>query len=285
MDVIENFDLTYSNSYRVGAICRKAYFPNTIDDVVRICEYKNEQLIFLGGGYNVILSKPYYEESFVLLKKNFSRYSFENDLIKAQAGVELKELSEQALQHALTGLEMFYDIPSSLGGAIVMNAGASGEEIKDVLVNVTYLNKSTLKVHTIDRSEMNFEYRNSIFQENSGELIILEAQLKLAPGNKASIKEKMTQIYDARQAKQPKEYPNAGSVFKRPKGKFVGPMIEELGLKGFTIGGAKISEKHAGFIVNTGNATGNDILSIIEYVKNKVKAEFSVDLEVEQRVI
>jgi len=165
-----------------------------------------------------------------------------------------------------------------------MNAGASGEEIKDVLVKVRYLDLSDHTVKEILKEDISFEYRNSFFQKNTDK-IVLKAWLQLQKGNKESISEKMETIKAQRWAKQPKEFPNGGSVFKRPPGYYVGAIMDELGLKGFTIGGAKISEKHGGFIINFNKATGQDILAIITEVKRQVWEKYQIDLEVEQRVI
>ena len=194
------------------------------------------------------------------------------------------ELSEKALEYSLTGLETFYDIPSSLGGAVVMNTGASGEEIKDLIIKVEYLDLVDFKVKELTKEEIGFEFRNSFFQKNNDK-IVLKAWLKLKKGSTAAIANKMKTLKKLRWEKQPKEFPNAGSVFKRPKGFYVGAIIEELGLKGFTVGGAKIPQKHAGFIVNFNSATGRDILKIIDTVKEKVLKKYDIDLEVEQRII
>src|SRR5690606_34378752 len=189
-----------------------------------------------------------------------------------------------ACEKGLSGVEIFYDIPSSLGGAIVMNAGASGEEIKDVLVKVRYLDRSNMQVKEIHKEDMGFEYRNSFFQRNKDK-IVLKAWLKLAPKEKFLVRGKMEAIKAQRWAKQPKEFPNAGSVFKRPAGYYVGAIMDELGLKGFTVGGAKISEKHGGFIINFDNCSGKDIIAIITEVKRQVMEKYDVDLEIEQRII
>jgi UDP-N-acetylmuramate dehydrogenase len=194
------------------------------------------------------------------------------------------EISEQALILGLSGLEIFYDIPSSLGGAVVMNAGASGEEIKDVLVKVRYLDLADMQIKEIHQEEMGFEYRNSFFQRHTDK-VVLKVWLQLQPAEKTVISKKMQNIRDQRWAKQPRNYPNAGSVFKRPKGFYVGAMMDELGLKGLTVGGAKVSEKHGGFIVNFNNASGEDVLNLIHQVQNKVLASFGVELEIEQRII
>lgn len=282
----KNFDLTDYNSYKIKAICSEAYFPNSIDDIIEIFKNNiNRKKIIIGGGYNIIFSKPYFDELFVILGESFSNIrKVDNQVVIAEAGVNMKVLSEFALTHELTGLEIFYDIPSSLGGAVVMNAGASGEEIKDVIETVTYLDLQDFVIKTIKRDDINFQYRNSFFQKNTDK-IILTVSLKLKHKDSYLIKDKMEAIKASRWSKQPKEYPNAGSVFKRPIGHYVGTMIESLGLKGYTVGGAQVSEKHAGFIVNNNNATGQDIIELIEVIKAKVLKKFGVDLEIEQRIL
>lgn len=285
MKIIEDFDLTDYNSYRIKAKCNKAFFPNSEEDVISF--YKNiDSFVLLGSGHNVILSKEYYDTNFLIFNGNFQKsyINSETGFIEAEAGITMLRLSELALENGLSGLEIFYDIPSSLGGAVVMNAGASGEEIKDVLVKVRYLDLEDLKVKEIDKIDMGFEYRNSFFQRNTDK-VILKVWLQLKPEDKSVIHDKMKLIKDQRWAKQPKTFPNAGSVFKRPKGYYVGAIIDELNLKGFTIGGAKISEKHGGFIINHNNAKGQDIIDIIVEVKRQVKEKYNVDLEVEQRII
>jgi len=283
MKIYTNFDLTNYNSYKLQATCKTAYFPENEQDVVDF--YKKEApFVLLGSGHNVILSKEHYDTNFLIFNGNFDAVTFDKETIEAEAGITMLQLSELALQYGLSGLEIFYDIPSSLGGAVVMNAGASGEEIKDVLVKVRYLDLADFKVKEINKEDISFEYRNSFFQRNTDK-VVLKTWLRLNPKPKETIKEKMETIKAQRWAKQPKEFPNAGSVFKRPKGYYVGAIIDELKLKGFTIGGAMISKKHGGFIINHNNAKGQDILDIITEVKKRVMNRFNVDLEVEQRVI
>lgn len=285
MKSIENFDLTNYNSYRIKSKCKKAYFPNTEEEVIDF--YKNiNSFVLLGSGHNVILSKDYYDTNFLIFNGNFQDYNIEAEtgIVEAQAGITMLKLSELALENGLSGLEIFYDIPSSLGGAVVMNAGASGEEIKDVLIKVRYLDLVDMQVKEIFKADMGFEYRNSFFQRNTDK-VILKVWLQLKPEEKSVIHDKMKLIKEQRWAKQPKTFPNAGSVFKRPKGYYVGAIIDDLKLKGFTIGGAKISEKHGGFIINYNNAKGQDIIDIIIEVKRQVQERFNVDLEVEQRII
>lgn len=289
MRIEEDFDLTAFNSYNIKAKCRRAFFPESAEDFVEIyTAYRTEQeKILLGGGYNVILAKEYYANDFILIGESYSNVEFadkENHVIVGDAGVSTFQLSNFALENRLTGLEIFCDIPSSLGGAVVMNAGASGEEIKDVLIKVQYLDIADMKVKEIATEDIGFQYRNSFFQKNTDK-VVLRAWLALRPGESSLIKEKMENVKASRWAKQPREYPNAGSVFKRPQGFYVGPMIEALNLKGHAMGGAQISEKHGGFIINRGNAKGQDILDLIDLVRRRVEERFGVELEVEQRII
>ena len=283
MRVYSDFDLTNYNSYRIHSKCKNAFFPEKEDEVFQI--FKGEKkFIVLGSGHNIILSKEYYDKDFIIFNGNFNFVRFDGDIVEAESGILMLDLCKQALEKALSGIEIFYDIPSSLGGAVVMNAGANGEEIKDVILKVRYLDLEDMKIKEIQKQEIAFEYRNSFFQRNNNN-IILKAWLQLHKKNKGEISSKMETIKFQRWAKQPKEFPNAGSVFKRPMGKFVGQMIEELGLKGFSVGGAMVSEKHGGFIVNSANATGNDILALIKVIQEKVKDRFSIDLILEQRII
>jgi UDP-N-acetylmuramate dehydrogenase len=284
MKVYENFDLTHYNGYKISSRCRKAFLPESEEDVSDIIRL-NPDIVFLGSGHNIILSQSYYDRDFMIFNGNFNTIALgPNGILEVEAGALMADASLFALENQLSGIEVFYDIPSSLGGAVVMNAGAGGEEIKDVLLKVRYLNLNTLTVHELDAKDANFEYRNSFFQKNPGNLV-LKAWLKLQPSNYTDIKTKMDQVKDSRWAKQPRDYPNCGSVFKRPQGRFVGPMLDELGLKGYVSGGARISEKHSGFIVNFDNAKGEDILNLIKEVQKRVYDKFQILLEVEQRII
>lgn len=283
MKIFENFDLTVYNSYRIKAHCKFAYFPETEYDVLHLFR-NNKEFILLGSGHNVILSKSYYEKPIIIFNGNYNAIKIEDSLLEAEAGAMMWDLSRIALENSLSGLEIFYDIPSSLGGAVVMNAGASGEEIKDVLVKVRYLDLDDHQIREKNREEISFEYRNSFFQRNTDK-IVLKAWLQLSESRQETIRNKMELIKEQRWSKQPKEFPNAGSVFKRPPGYYVGALMDELNLKGYTVGGAKISEKHGGFIINFNNATGQDILAVINEAKRRVLEKYGVDLEIEQRII
>lgn len=283
MIIKEMFDLTQYNAYRVKATCARAIFPETAQDVVEAYQ-RSAPRITIGSGHNLLLSKPHYDEEFVIFNGNFNRIEVTGTTIWAEAGATLQAICEAALGHELTGMETFWDIPSSLGGAVAMNAGASGDEIKDVLKSVTYLDLTDGQIKKRENAEIGFQYRNSFFQDNA-DTIVLDATLELKPGVAGEIRNKMETTKEKRWEKQPREYPNCGSVFKRPEGRFVGPMLDELGLKGFTIGGAQVSEKHSGFIVNRGGATGADIVAVIREVQARVRAKFDIDLQVEQRII
>lgn len=285
MEVLENFNLRDFNSYRINATCKKAYFPESEHDFIEIFKNNpNHNLIIIGNGNNIILSKAYYEQSFVVLNKCFNKIVIFNNEIEAESGATIYDLSLQALENELTGMEFYYDIPSSVGGAVVMNAGTKEGVTNTILLKVRYLDLSDLKIKEIDNQNIQFEYRNSFFQKNKN-TVVLKAWFALSKGTKSKINQVMQDSKQRRWEKQPREYPNCGSVFKRPNGHFVGPMIQDLGLKGFCIGDAEVSTKHAGFIVNKGDATGKDILSLIQHIQEKVYQKFKVKLEVEQRII
>ncbi|WP_430466744.1 UDP-N-acetylmuramate dehydrogenase [Winogradskyella ouciana] len=285
MRVYKNFDLTEYNAYRLKSVCKMAYFPDSEADIIEL--YKNERnYVLLGSGHNIILSKAYYDQAFLILNGNFNAIEVNKAMgvITAEAGASILELSKIAEKNGLTGLEFYYDIPSSVGGAVVMNAGTKEGETKNILKKVRFLDLSDMKVKEQYSKELDLEYRNSVFQKQKDK-IILKVWFQLEKGNSRDIRRIMDESKARRWSKQPREYPNCGSVYKRPPGRFVGPMLDELGLKGYRVGGAEISQKHSGFIVNINNATGADILKIIRYTKEKVKEKFGVDLEVEQRII
>jgi len=285
MTTHDNFDLSQNNAYRLESRCAKAFFPENEEDLLRVYkEHPNIPKIILGNGNNIILSKEWYDEYFIILNGCFEKIEVKDYIIIAEAGATMLQLSKTALQHSLSGLEIFYDIPSSVGGAVVMNAGASGEEIKDLIIKVRYLDLEDMLIKERFGGDLEFKYRNSFFQKHTDKLV-LRAWFQLVHHDTEAIRTKMETTKKARWAKQPREYPNCGSVFKRPTGKFVGQMLDELGLRGFTIGGAQVSEKHSGFIVNKGSASGEDILAIITDVKRRIKEKFDIELEVEQRII
>ena len=287
MQTYNYLDLKKYNSYRLDSIARNAFFPETIEDVATLffdSTYDNAHVI--GGGYNIILSKAdYTNDTFIFFRENFSSCHREGNYIIAQSGASLKQLSQFALDNSLAGLEVFYDIPGTLGGAIFMNAGAYGEDIFGVLDEVTVVNKAERAFQVINTKEIRSGYRFSHFQNSKD--IIFSSKIDLQPADPLAIRAKMDEIL-VKRSRFPKwtESPNAGSVFLRPSGPLsVGEMVEKIGLKGTQMGGAQISEKHGGFIINTANAKVEDILALINFIKEKVKASFDIDLELEQRLI
>lgn len=280
-----DFDLTEFNGYRIQAKCRKAYFPDSESELINVF-LENPKVNCLGSGHNIILSKEWYDSNFLILNGNFNNFSVENDtnVVQVEAGANMKDVSQFALNQKLSGLEFFFDIPSSLGGAVVMNAGTKEGETKDILIKVRYFDKEKRIIVEKNKEELDFDYRRSFFQNNKN-AIILKAWFQLENGEPINIEKKMLESKERRWMIQPREYPNCGSVFKRPFGKFVGPMLDELSLRGYSIGGAQVSEKHSGFIINKGNATGSDIIELIKIIQQKVLDRFKVNLELEQRVI
>ncbi len=206
----------------------------------------------------------------------------ENNVLKAGAGASLATVCGYALQQSLTGLEFAWGIPGSVGGAVFMNAGAYGEEMKDVVLTCTHMHPDGA-VETCTAQQLEFAYRSSVYQKTRG--IVLSVSLQLQKGDKQAIKAKMDDLMGRRKDKQPLEFPSAGSVFKRPVGYFAGTMIEQCGLKGKTVGGAMVSPKHAGFIVNTGEATCQDVLDLIALIRQEVKAQTGILLECEIRAV
>lgn len=285
MKILENFDLTNYNSYKVHSICSIAYLPESENDFVKLLtKLKDQSYVILGNGNNIILSKDYYDIPFIILNGNYNKIVVNNTVIEAEAGATVLELSKIALDFGLSNAEFLYDIPSSIGGAVVMNAGTKEGETKNILFKVRYLDLKDLIIKEKYNQDIDFTYRNSYFQQQTDK-IILKAWFKLEKGDSKQIKNLMVESKERRWSKQPREFPNSGSVFKRPPGRFVGPMLDELGLKGFTVGGAQVSQKHSGFIINYNNATGQDIIDIITEVRKRVMDRYQIDLEVEQRII
>lgn len=283
MIIKNNLELDLFNSYHLHSIVRNAFFPESLDDILSLLSLPH--IVIIGGGCNIILSKPEYsEENFVFIRDNYSGIERISDTsIRVKAGTDLKYLSEYALENELSGLEYFYDIPGCVGGATIMNAGCQGVSFSDSIDRIIYLDIEDSLIKEIAKEDAKFEYRGNIFSRKK--VVILEVVLNLRKGEKGAIKELMISNQENRWKKQPREFPSAGSVFKRPAGHYVGPMVTEAGLKGYIHKGAMVSDKHAGFIINKGDATGQDIVELINIVRGRVKEMFNVDLEVEQRII
>ena len=272
-------------SFKVGGAIDVLVTPensNEIIDIINACKEFDIPYYILGNGSNVVISDKGYRGVIIKITGKMGDATIDGNVITAQSGITLSKLSNLALNNNLSGLEFASGIPGTLGGAVFMNAGAYDGEMKNVIVSTKYINSSG-DIQEIPASEQDLSYRHSIFQENGG--IILETVLSLNAGNYDDIKEKMDKFNKARKEKQPLELPSAGSAFKRPEGSYAGMLIEQSGLKGKTIGGAAISQKHSGFIVNIGNATAQDIKDLVEYTRNEVYSKFDIMLEPEIRFL
>ena len=278
----ENCPLSRHSSFRIGGAADVALFPKSSDELCKTLSFLREQeipVLVIGNGSNVVFSDAGYRGAVVFTGKCRS-IKIENDLVFADAGVLLSALSSAARDESLSGLEFAFGIPGTLGGAVYMNAGAYGGSMSDVCISSWYYDLETGHFGESFGDAQCFGYRKSIYQEHP-ERIILSATLQLKKGNRKTISEEMRTYWDKRRTTQPLELPNAGSTFKRPEGHFAGKLIEDCGLKGFTVGGAQVSQKHAGFIVNIGGATCEDVKRLIEKIQTTVLQQTGVKLECE----
>lgn len=283
--LLKNVSLKKYTSYKIGGIAKIMVYPKNVDKLVLLLNRLNKDNInykVLGKGSNLIFSDEDYNGVIIKLDL-FDRISINDTVIKAGAGVSLVKLAYLAYTKGLTGLEFASGIPGSIGGAVFMNAGAYKSDMGYITSEVLVLTPE-LEVKTLYNKDLNYKYRSSFLKHNPN-YICLEATIVLRHGDKALIKELMETRRQKRLMMQPLEYPSAGSVFRNPEGDFAGRLIEECGLKGFMIGGAMVSEKHANFIINKNNASANDIRNLILYVHDTVKEKTGVDLKIEQEFV
>lgn len=269
---------------QIGGKADYLFFPKTKDEVITIHQYAKENNIpftIIGNCSNLII-KDGGIRGFVVSLKNLNKITVNDNEITAEAGAQLIWTSFVALKHSLTGLEFACGIPGTVGGAVVMNAGAYEGEIKDILKSCLVLTKEG-KLQTKTIADLEYNYRNSSIKKNND--IVLLATFYLQKGNYDKIKEKMLDLTKRRFSRQPLEYPSCGSVFKRPIGYYAGKLIQDANLQGTQIGGAKVSKKHAGFIVNINNSTAKDYINLINLIKEKVNKQFNVELEQEVLII
>ncbi|KQY94360.1 UDP-N-acetylenolpyruvoylglucosamine reductase [Paenibacillus sp. Root52] len=265
---------------KVGGYADTLIHPTTTEEIVNVVQIaKSHQipLTIIGKGSNVII-KDKGIRGVTMSLSHFDQIKVHEDTIIAQSGANIIDVSRAALDHGFTGLEFACGIPGSTGGAIYMNAGAYGGQVDDVVESADVITRDGQRM-TMSRVDMKLSYRNSIFKDN--EYIILEVTFRLQKGDKEAIAAKMKELTLLREAKQPLEYPSCGSVFKRPEGHFVGKLIQDCNLQGTRIGGAEISLKHAGFIINADHATAQDYQELINLIKETVYAKFNVQLETE----
>ena len=283
--VLINEKIANLTTYKVGGKARAVVYPKTLDNLVSIIKLlKNRSIkhIVLGNGSNVLFSDKIYDGIIIKLDY-FNDMVFDGVNVRVGAGVSLIKLSREALRKGLAGLEFADGIPGTVGGAVFMNAGAYGEDMSLIVRSVKIL-KDDGEIIELNKDEMEFSYRTSYLQEHLS-YVCIEAKLKLRPCDKEELEQMVLERREKRKLSQPLNYPSAGSVFRNPKDMYAGKMIEEMGLKGFSIGKAEISEKHANFIINKGNAKASDIKAIIDYIKVKAYNKYNVKLRVEQRLI
>lgn len=272
-------------TFRIGGPADYFIVPTEVEDVkavVSVCEETGMPYYVIGNGSNLLVADKGFRGVIIQIFKAMNQVKVEGNIITAQAGASLAQIAMAALEKELAGFEFAAGIPGTLGGAVRMNAGAYGGEIKDVLVKATVLTKEG-QILELSNEELEFGYRASVIEKTGH--IVLEAVIELQPGKREDIKAVMDDLREKRVSKQPLEFPSAGSTFKRPEGHFAGKLIQDAGLKGFQIGGAQVSEKHSGFVINTGNATASDVMELMKQVNEKVIAQFGVPLDPEVRRI
>lgn len=277
--------LSSHTSMKIGGECDILVQPDSeqaLVEIIRLCRAQDMPYFVLGKGSNVLVSGNGYRGCIVLLSKEFSEVAVNGGIITAAAGASLKSVCMAALDNSLTGLEFAYGIPGSVGGALYMNAGAYGGEMKDIVKSCRYVDENG-EYQEINADEMELSYRHSFF--SGKKCVIVSVTMELKKGDKAEIKAKMDDLMGRRKDKQPLEFPSCGSTFKRPEGYFAAALIEECGLKGCTIGGAQVSEKHSGFVINKGGASFEDVMALVAHIKKTVKEQKGVDLECEMLIL
>lgn len=280
----ENEPLSNYTYTETGGPADLLFFPQSVDEVRAVIDWtamNDYPLTILGNASNLIVRDGGIRGVTIILTE-LNHMEVEEHVITVEAGAAIIDLSEEAYEHSLTGLEFACGIPGSVGGAVYMNAGAYGGEVKDVIETVTVLTRDG-EIKELSNEEMHFSYRNSIIQETQD--IVLSITFHLEPGDPKAIKEKMDELTYLRTSKQPLEYPSCGSVFKRPEGHYTGKLIQDAGLQGLIWGGAQVSTKHAGFIVNIAEATATDYVELIKHIQEVIFKQYGVELEREVHII
>lgn len=251
-------------------------------EIIKICKQTDIPYFILGNGSNLLVGDGGYRGAVIQIYRNMSAVTTEGTIITAQAGALLSSVAAVAKNASLTGFEFAGGIPGTVGGAVVMNAGAYGGEMKDVLVEVTVMDADG-NIFTIPAEKLELGYRTSIIKKAG--YIVLEAKIRLEEGNQEAIRERMKELTIQRTTKQPLEFPSAGSTFKRPEGYFAGKLLMDSGLRGYQVGGARVSEKHCGFVINAGGATAKDVRTLMENVRDIVYKKYGVTLEPEVKFL
>lgn len=272
------------NTYKIDVLCKFLIYPKDENEIINLLRYlkdNNVEYLILGGGSNIILAKDVFDVVIKLDRLNMIRVS--GNIVTAGAGVSLPVLSNKCMNLGLNGLSFACGLPGLVGASTAMNAGAYNEDMASIVKEVKIITPD-LNVVTMINEELNYSYRNSFLKENK-DYICIETTFELFYENNCKIKEIMETRIKKRKESQPLEMPNAGSVFRNPEGLSAGKLIEDAGLKGYSIGGAMVSDKHANFIVNTGNATYKDIIKLISYIKEQIKEKYDIELILEQEII
>ena len=272
-------------TFRIGGPADYFLLPSCsseVQGILSICREEGLPYFILGNGSNLLVSDAGYRGVIIHLYRNFNEIKVEGTDIRASAGALLSGIAAAAKNASLTGFEFAGGIPGTIGGAVMMNAGAYGGEMKHVIKEVTVLTKEG-EILALPVEELAFGYRTSVVK--TAEYVVLEAVIHLEKGDMQAIGERMKELTEQRTSKQPLEYPSAGSTFKRPEGYFAGKLIMDTGLRGYRVGGAQVSEKHCGFVINAGGATAADVVQLMSDVNEKVKAKFGVSLEPEVRFL
>ena len=283
--LLEQELMSRHTSFRIGGPADYFVEPASVDELAGVLSLARQEKVpffIVGNGSNLLVSDEGFRGMIVHTGGSLRSISVEGDVIYAQAGALLGAVAGAALEAELTGMEFAAGIPGTLGGAVCMNAGAYGGEMKDILLDAEVLTQDGERL-VIPVEELDLSYRHSIIFEKN--YIVLAAHIRLSRGDKTQIRNRMNELAGARKEKQPLEYPSAGSTFKRPEGYFAGKLIQDAGLKGYTVGGAQVSEKHSGFVINRGGATAEEVRFLIRQVRSKVKQQFGVELEPEVRML
>lgn len=271
-------------NFKVGGPADILLIPTSKEQVIKsiaVCKENNIPVYVIGNGSNILVRDGGFR-GVVISLKGVHNVTVNDEKIEAECGAMLKEVSDKAMENSLTGFEFACGIPGTIGGAVFMNAGAYDGEIAHVIESAELIDENC-NIIRLKNEELDFGYRSSLVMKKG--YIVLSAIFKLKKGQVKTIKELVDDLTNKRESKQPLEYPSAGSTFKRPTGYFAGKLIQDAGLKGYSIGGAAVSEKHSGFVINKGNATAKDITDLIEYIQSEVKSKFGVDLHPEVRII
>lgn len=282
--ILENEPMSKHTTFRIGGNADVFVSPKVsqVADIISLAKEYEVPVTIIGNGSNLLVGDKGIRGLVLSFGKEAEEIQLDGRCMTVSAGTILAKAAAEAAKNSLTGLEFAAGIPGSLGGAIVMNAGAYGGEMKDVVISVKVLTPEA-EVKELSLEELDLSYRHSCIPEKG--YIVLEACLELTPGDETAIREMMADFKNRRVEKQPLEYPSAGSTFKRPEGYFAGKLIQDADLRGYQVGGAQVSEKHCGFVINTGDATAKDVLQLIEDVKKIVFDKFQVELEPEVKMI